>query len=130
VSVPETWFFRERGALSALVEFVQEKLFRSAEQRVIRVLSLPCSTGEEPYSIAMALLSAGVPANRFRVDASDISAQALDEAILGLYGRNSFRTEDLAFRDQFFAQVDGRFSIDASVRAQVTFRHGNLFDTT
>ena len=128
VIVPETWFFRERGALSALVEIVQEKVFLGDGQHVVRVVSLPCSTGEEPYSMAMALLSAGIPASRFRIDAVDISAQSLDSAILGVYGRNSFRTEDLAFRDRFFSQIDGRFCIDESVRAQVMFRHGNLFD--
>ena len=129
IIVPETWFFRERGAFSALVEVVQEKLFLAAEQRCVRILSLPCSTGEEPYSIAMALLSAGVPASRFRIDGIDVSAEALDVATLGLYGRNSFRTEDLAFRDQFFAQTDARFSIGADVRESVAFRHANLFDS-
>ncbi|ODV41430.1 hypothetical protein AWV79_36315 [Cupriavidus sp. UYMMa02A] len=41
------------------------------------MLSLPCASGEEPYSIAMALLDAGIPAARFRIDALDISARAL-----------------------------------------------------
>jgi chemotaxis methyl-accepting protein methylase len=50
----------------------------------------------------MALLDAGLPAERLRIDAIDISTRALDLARLGLYGRNSFRGADLTFRDRHF----------------------------
>ena len=53
----------------------------NAPEGVLSLLSLPCSTGEEPYSMAMALLDAGVPADRFRVDAVDISTRALAQAV-------------------------------------------------
>ena len=48
-----------------------------ARDGVVRLLSVPSSTGEEPYSMAMALLDAGVPADRFRIDAVDVSARVL-----------------------------------------------------
>src|SRR5437660_5043000 len=69
VVVPETWFFRDRKAFAALVRVVQEEWLRTHPEGVLRLLSLPCSTGEEPYAMAMALRDAGVPAHRFRVDA-------------------------------------------------------------
>jgi chemotaxis protein methyltransferase WspC len=69
---------------------------------VLRILSLPCSTGEEPYSIAMALLDAGIPGDRFRVDAIDISARALERARAAVYGDNAFRGQPLDFRDRYF----------------------------
>ncbi len=81
VVVPETWFFRDREAFAALARLAREEWLPSAPQTgCCRLLSLPCSTGEEPYSMAMALLDAGVPADRFRIDAVDISAAALAQA--------------------------------------------------
>ena len=98
VIVPETWFFRDREAFAALARLVYEEWLGAHATGVLRVLSLPCSTGEEPYSAAMALLDAGWPAERFRVDALDISAHALAAARRGVYGRNSFRGGGLDFR--------------------------------
>jgi chemotaxis protein methyltransferase WspC len=73
-----------------------------AGEPMLRILSLPCSTGEEPYSIAMALLDAGIPGDRFRVDAIDISARALERARAAVYGDNAFRGQPLDFRDRYF----------------------------
>ncbi len=95
VVVPETWFFRDRESFTALARLVREEWLSGRRQDLVRLLSLPCSTGEEPYSMAMALLDAGVPAERFHVDAVDISARVLSHAGRGIYGRNSFRGQDL-----------------------------------
>ena len=76
VVVPETWFFRDREAFAALALTVYEDWLGAHPEDHLRLLSLPSSTGEEPYSMAIALLDAGFPANRFRVDAVDISACA------------------------------------------------------
>ncbi len=60
--------------------------------------------------MAMALLDAGVPAERFRVDAVDISARALAQAERAVYGKNSFRGKDLDFRDRYFEATGGGLS--------------------
>ncbi|PLP96665.1 CheR family methyltransferase [Cupriavidus pauculus] len=125
VVVPETWFFRHREALLALGRFAAHRAFGEGE-RLLRVLSLPCSTGEEPYSIAMALFDAGLPANRFRVDAVDVSARALERARAGLYGGNAFRGVPLDFRDRYFAQAPTGYQLSEKVRAQVRLLQGNL----
>ena len=65
VVVPETWFFRDPAAFSALAAMAHSDLVANPA-RDLRLLSLPCSSGEEPYSMAIALLDAGLPANRFR----------------------------------------------------------------
>src|SRR5262249_4075648 len=87
VVVPETWVFRDRGAFGALEQMVQDE-WRGARGRVLRVLSVPCSSGEEPYSIAMALTEAGLAPEQFHIDAVDVSARALARARRAVYGRN------------------------------------------
>lgn len=91
IVVSETWFFRDPASFAAVVTRLRERPEWVHPTSSVRILSLPCSTGEEPYSIAMALLNAGLQAERFRIDAIDISARALSAAKLGLYRRHSFR---------------------------------------
>lgn len=129
VVVPETWFFRHREALLAMASFAAHRIFGDGVP-MLRVLSVPCSTGEEPYSIVMALLDAGVPPERFRVDAVDVSARALERARAGHYGNNAFRGRPLDFRDRYFAPVPAGFQIADNVRAQVRLLPGNLLDAS
>ncbi|WP_286899608.1 CheR family methyltransferase [Achromobacter sp. UBA2119] len=129
VIVPETWFFRYPESQDAMAALARERLFApGCEGRTLRVLSVPCSSGEEPYSIAMALLDAGVPPHRFHVDALDISVRMVEFAQRAVYGRNSFRGGDLAFRDRHFSEVPDGHQLAARVRGQVRFQPGNLFD--
>jgi chemotaxis protein methyltransferase WspC len=74
----------------------------------------------------MALLDSGFPPQRFHIDAIDISLRAIAYARRGQYGKNSFRTSDLAFRDRHFEPLSRGFRVNADVRRQVQFRHGNL----
>jgi len=130
VVVPETWFFRHREALLALARFAGQQVFGNAEP-MLRILSLPCSTGEEPYSIAMALLDAGIPPHRFHVDAIDISARALERARAGVYGDNAFRGQPLDFRERYFMPLPGAqaaYRLHEKVRNQVRLLTGNLID--
>jgi chemotaxis protein methyltransferase WspC len=127
VVVSETWFFRDREAFIALARIASEEWLRSHAEGTLRLLSLPCSSGEEPYSMAMALLDAGLPAQRCRIDAIDVSAHVLALARHAIYGRNSFRGADLEFRDRFFEAVDRGYRLADAVRRQVHFRQGNLF---
>ena len=129
IVVPETWFFRDAEAFGALTRMVDGEWLPKHASGVLRLLSLPCSTGEEPYSIAMTLLEARLPADRFRIDAIDISQRAIDVASTGIYGRNSFRGTELGFRERHFESVGrGAYRLAAAVRRQVHFRQGNLFD--
>ncbi len=128
VVVPETWFFRGMEAFTALVELVTKRWLPVNPGNRLRLLSLPCSTGEEPYSIAMALLDAGLPEEQFQIDAVDISAKSLERARVGIYGKNSFRGQDCAFRERYFEPAERGFKIADSVRRQVRFLQGNLLD--
>jgi chemotaxis protein methyltransferase WspC len=126
VVVPETWFFRGRESLAALARLAREEWVRRPDG-VLSLLSLPCSTGEEPYSMAMALLDAAIPADRFRIDAVDISTRVLAQAGCAVYGRNSFRGHELAFRDRHFEATAHGYRLSEAVRRQVRFQQGNLF---
>ncbi|QRR06332.1 methyltransferase domain-containing protein [Burkholderia sp. MS455] len=125
--VPETWFFRDREAFATLARLAAER--RAATPgRVIRVLSAPCSTGEEPYSAAMALLDAGLGPASFTIDAIDLSARAIEQARLGCYGRNAFRGTATEFRARYFTPAADGWLLDERVRACVQFRHANLVE--
>jgi chemotaxis protein methyltransferase WspC len=126
VVVPETWFFRDVEVFSALGRFVRDTWRAGRPNAVLRALSLPCSTGEEPYSIAMALLDAAIPPRAFRVDGIDISVRSLNEARAGAYRKGSFRGTALDFRERYFERAGDRHRIVDRVRRQVDFRHGNV----
>jgi chemotaxis protein methyltransferase WspC len=124
--VPETWFFRDRKPFDFLVEFVRSQWLPKAGAAKLRVLSVPCSTGEEPYSIAIALLEAGLSANRFSIDAIDISRVAIAKAQRARYGKNSFRGVDWVERSRYFQAVEDKHEVSSLVRKAVKFQQGNL----
>lgn len=126
VVVPETWFFRDAEAFAALVQHVRNEWGPAHPTGRLRVLSAPCSTGEEPYTVAMALLDAGLPPMRFKIDAIDISERALAQARRAVYGRNSFRGSDVSFRERYFREEKGLHRLTPLVRECVDFRQANL----
>jgi chemotaxis protein methyltransferase WspC len=125
VVVPETWFFRDRQVFAALA-MVARDWRQERPDRLRRVLSVPCSSGDEPYSMAITLLEAGCPPALVRIDAVDVSEQVLAKARRGIYGQNAFRGGNLDFRDQYFEPVAGGHRLIDAVRAQVHFQQGNL----
>ncbi|QVN11444.1 MCP methyltransferase [Burkholderia sp. LAS2] len=125
--VPETWFFRDREAFATLARQAAERV-AAMPGRVIRVLSAPCSTGEEPYSAAMALLDAGLEPANFAIDAIDLSARAIEQARFGCYGRNAFRGTATEFRTRYFTPTRDGWLLDERVRACVQFSHANLVE--
>lgn len=124
VVVPETWFFRDPRAFSA----VAEHALRAPGKERLHFLCIPSSTGEEPYSLAMALLEAGVPSERIHIDAMDVSERVLAHARQGIYGRNSFRGQELGFRERHFQKTPDGHVLSDAVRKLVHFHRGNLLD--
>lgn len=127
VIVPETWFMRYPESFAALCKVAKARLAERGGAS-LRILSLPCSTGEEPYSIAMALLDAGLAPQQFTIDGVDISPLSVAKATRGIYGRNSFRGAQLTFRDRHFTPTQDGYLLDAQVRAQVRLQVGNILD--
>jgi chemotaxis protein methyltransferase CheR len=127
----ETYFFRERAQLEALVrEILPEKLASEAGAHgPVQIWSAGCASGEEPYSVVMLALEAGfVPGRDFRVFASDISRTVLARARTGLYRETSFRDAEASLRMRYFSRKDGISKISDDVRRHVDFMHLNLVD--
>ena len=124
--VPETWFFRDRESFRFLHRYLLQEWLPQKERRPLQVLSLPCSTGEEPYSIVMALFEAGLQADRFAVDAADISHRALEKARQGTYTKNSFRGQLERPYWKYFHTLDRSYQVCDRVRQQVRFARGNI----
>ena len=130
VIVPETWFFRYPESFATLAKLAAKRLSDINNMRALRILSLPCSTGEEPYSIAMALLDAGLQPHQFKVEGMDVSPLSVEKARRALYGKNSFRGQDIAFRDRHFTAEGEGFRLSGRVLEQVRLQVGNLLDPT
>jgi chemotaxis protein methyltransferase WspC len=127
VVVAESWFFRDPQVFDFVARFALT-LATLPGRLPVRILSAPCAGGEEPYSIAMALLEAGLVPGQFTIDAVDVSRVALARAAAGRYSPNAFRNADLAFRDRWFTPQAGGNLLEDRVRTQVTFARGNLLD--
>jgi chemotaxis protein methyltransferase WspC len=126
--IPETWFFRDSKPFAIILQRLQQHLL-TTPQNIFNILSIPCSTGEEPYSLAMFLLQAGMPAASFHIDAIDVSHNSLQLARQGGYGKNSFRgnTEE-KFLLNYFNQQGELFIIDDRVKQCVDFSQVNILD--
>ena len=126
IVLPETWFFRDRVAYESLGRLAVQCWLTASHGEYLRLLSVGCGSGEEPYSMAMELLDAGFPPERIRIDAIDISSQALARARQATYGKDSFRGNDLRFTERYFTPGPDGFKLDSKVRQAVNFFRGNV----
>jgi len=130
VTTNETYFFREPAQLAAFTEEIVPDLLSRKSVRKIRIWSAGCSSGEEPYTIAMLLEEAGLYTHTvFEIFASDINQSVLAKARRGHYRENAFRATDPAVRERYFAREgDGSWRISDEIRNRVSFGRLNLYD--
>lgn len=124
--VPETWFFRDGKPFDCLKTYVTSEWLPKPTRNKLQLLSVPSSTGEEPYSMAISLLEVGLQPQQFAIDAIDISHCALAKAKRGIYTKNSFRGDVWHARAQYFQTTDNGYELCQSVRQLVNFRQGNV----
>jgi chemotaxis protein methyltransferase CheR len=123
----ETYFFRERAQLRLLCGKILDELLARGPR--IRIWSAACSSGEEPYSLAMSLLETGrIPEANFRIDATDISQRVLELAAKGFYRALSFRATEPAMIAKYFTPLGDGFLIADRVKRLVAFSTLNLMD--
>jgi len=126
VVIPETWFFRNRESYVYLRQYLKNEWHHKSKGKTVRILSVPCSTGEEPYSIAMSLMDSGIDRSKMHIEAVDISTAAILKAKKASYGPRSFRGGDLGFRDRFFDPEENVYALKESVKQMVKFSTDNL----
>jgi chemotaxis protein methyltransferase WspC len=125
VTVNETWFFRDEAPFIALRDYAKNFLNKHKGQ-TLQILSVPCSTGEEPYSIAMTLIEAGIPSHAFTIDAVDISRRSLAIAQKGTYRSHSFRGPHAQKHQSYFTKTNEGYALDQNIKNLVNFHRGNL----
>jgi chemotaxis protein methyltransferase CheR len=131
LTVNETYFFRENYQLDSLISFVlPEVVARKRLGDTIRIWSLPCSTGEEPYSIAIRVLDEWPQSDEFAVEilASDVDTRVLENARAGVYGARSLQNVDAALRSRYFRRLGKDHQIIPELRESVDFFQLNLSD--
>jgi chemotaxis protein methyltransferase CheR len=128
----ETYFFREAFQLKAFTDEILPELMAEKEkrgERSLRIWSAGCSSGEEPYTIAMLILESGCCKGwRVEIIGTDISQRVLQQARKAVYGKSSFRATDDVYLRRYFNEQDGSFKITDEVKELVTISHLNLFD--
>ncbi|MCZ6556817.1 MAG: protein-glutamate O-methyltransferase CheR [SAR324 cluster bacterium] len=136
ITTNETLWFRDRGPFTVIEEvFLPEMVRLLAQGRPkVRIWSAACSTGQEPYSIAMVINAfcnrlgqEGVTPDRFEILATDISSEAVSTGKLGAYDRLSMsRGMSDEYKARYFKQAQKYWIIDAGLKKMVEFKEYNL----
>jgi len=126
LSVQETYFWREMDQIDALTNIIVPAWFEKTSAP-LRIWSAACATGEEPFTIAIALEEAGCfKRGRIEIIASDASGSALDKARRGTYRERSFRSLPEELRRKYFEPVPQGWSISPEMLVRVRFQRANL----
>lgn len=123
MTVSESYFFRETKHFEYLI-----KLLKNSKKRRFKILSLPCSSGEEPYTILIYLLENGI--KDFDIVGADINTNVLEIAKTAIYPlrRLSYISKDIL--DKYFEKVKNYYLFKDEYKKNILFKHTNLFDKT
>lgn len=113
---PEQWEILDKEVFPTLIQKFGKNL---------KIWSAACSTGDEPYSLVMAL-SKHIPVNQIKIIATDIDKQVLDKARLGLYNEKSIASVPVEFKKKYFKQIGSSYQISDEIKRQVEFKEHNL----
>src|ERR1700744_5195014 len=131
-TVNETYFYREDHQLECLTnDLLRERVAAKPRGGSIRIWSAPCSTGEEPYSIAMWLLENWPQVDAFDIEiiGSDIDTRVLQAAAAGLFGRRALMRLSPELIGKYFEPVDDdNWRIIEDLRGSVRFTPVNLIE--
>jgi chemotaxis protein methyltransferase CheR len=134
ITTNETSFYRDMPQLSAFQSGVLPLILQNKppNDKTLRIWSAGCSTGEEPYTLAMMMLEAGLPLKGWSIEilASDISDQVLRSARNAVYGDYSIRNTPPAALQRYFTKADDGYHVNQDIRRMVRFMSINLFDSS
>ncbi len=128
ITIPETWLFRDKNVYEYLPGLVWKILNKNNPDYKINILSAPCSTGEEAYSIAISLLNSGFK-GLFKIKALDINKKSIDFAGKGIYTKNSLRDTNLNVNYLNYLAIDDKHvRVKPELKEHIEFSFGNLID--
>src|SRR4051794_29230920 len=125
LSVQETYFWREMDQIRALIDLIIPQWF-AQKRGPLRIWSAACASGEEPYTLTMALQEAGWAGHPIEIVASDASQAALTKAAQGIYRERSFRSLPPELREKYFQPVSEGTKLDPTIMSRVRFTRVNL----
>ena len=133
LTIGETFFFRDRKMFDTLRDHVLAPMARprNGSEKRLRFWSAACSTGEEPYSIAILVNEMGALFQGWKVTimATDINARFIEKAERGVYSQWSFRDMPERLMSRYFSKTEkNRFEISPSIKKMVTFSQLNLIE--
>jgi chemotaxis protein methyltransferase CheR len=121
LSVPETYFWREIDQVQAIVREIAPALLARTPNQPLQIWSVPCATGEEPLTIAMALEQAGLfSQGRIEIHASDASPAAIEKARRGYFRERAFRSLPGHLRDRYFSRNGDGWIVDPALHRRIT----------
>jgi chemotaxis protein methyltransferase CheR len=134
LTIPETYFFRDRSTMLALRDQVLSDLIderRDSEHR-LRIWSAGCCSGEEPYTLAILLRELLPDFESWRVSilGTDINPVVLEKAAIGCYSDWSFREVPEGFKARYFSQQGNQFRLRSELMKMVSFSFLNLASDT
>ncbi len=121
-TVNETFFLREVKELQWVVKYIKK------ENRALKILSMPSSSGEEIYSILLMLSNEGFDINKVEIAGYDINSHAIAHAKSGEYDEHSLHKIDAQTRAKYFNSYEGHFQISQTLRDKPSFEQRNIFD--
>lgn len=122
VTVNETYFYRELLQLEVAVDFAKTL------QGDIRILSAPCSSGDEVYSIGMLIAEAGINVQRVKIYGVDINSNAIKQSQEGIYSERSLHRLNDEIKKRFFDPVGKNFKIRTALLPKCEYKLVNIFD--
>ncbi len=131
VTVNETYFYRENHQFEILINELLPMIDQfKRKSEPIRILCAPCSTGEEPYSVALHLLEDdGIVNERdFEIVGIDIDSNVIDKGKKGLYSDRSLHALSPAMKKKYFNKKMGFNELDEDIRDAITLQRANVFD--
>jgi len=132
ITINETSFFRNDAQLQVFEDKILPEILEArASSKRLRIWSAACSTGEEPFTIAMLLhRTLGVRLNDWHIEilGTDISEKALSIAQNGVYTSYAIRTTPSLIKDRYFKEDGRHFVLNETIRSMVNFETHNLKD--
>jgi len=132
-TVNETYFYREDHQLRCMTSSLLDVITSQKKPGgTVRIWSVPCSTGEEPYSIALWLMENWPQVDSYNIEiiGSDIDTRALKAAAEGIYGDRALMRLSPDLIDRYFRLLaHGGHQIDAGLRNSIEFTRANLIDS-